>query len=461
MGKVEDKVKKYLDKIKKEDGKINSFLYVNPNAVADARAVDAKKGKKGRLYGQVIGVKSVICVKDMVCSAGSKVLDGWKAPYDATVVEKIKAEDGVIIGMLNCDEFACGWSGETSAFGVTQNPSAPGKVPGGSSSGSAAAVAAGFCDVSLGTDTGGSIRNPASHCGVVGIKPSYGLVSRYGLMDMCMSLDTIGTMAKNVEDAALVLDVIRGKDDRDTTTTTFEKGSRSPKSIKLEKPGKIKMGVVNVKGVDKRIQKLVDSKIEELVEKKGWKVEDVDMKYIDLTVQTYYLLVYAEMFSASRKFDGRRFGKVFEEACGEEVLRRVLGGSEITKEEVAGDYYKRALGVKKMIEKEFERVLKGVDATASKDAVDIIKSKKQQELYDCLVMPVFPMFPWDVGGMNKIKLEEVYAADALTIPASLAGICGISVPIGEIEDIPFGMQVMCGKGEEGKMLSIARELTVP
>src|SRR3989344_4893322 len=209
---VEEKVKRYLEKIKKEDGKVRAFLHLNENIIKEAREVDAKK-RKGRLYGYVFGVKSNINVRGMICNCASKTLENYRSPYDAGVIKKIREEDGVIIGMLNMDEFACGASGESSAFGPTQNPAAPGKIPGGSSSGSAAAVAAGFCDVSLGSDTGGSIRNPASHCGVFGLKPSYGLVIRYGLIDLSMSLDQIGPIAKNVDDCALVLDVISGKDE--------------------------------------------------------------------------------------------------------------------------------------------------------------------------------------------------------------------------------------------------------
>ena len=178
MGIVEEKVKKYLEKIKKENQKINAILHINKNALEEAKSLDTKQ-KKGRLYGYVIAVKSNINVKGLICNCASKTLQNYKAAFDATVISKIKAEDGLIIGMCNMDEFDCGVSGESSAFGPTGNPSAPGKVPGGSSSGSAAAVAADFCDVALGSDTGGSIRNPASNCGVVGVKPSYGLVSRY------------------------------------------------------------------------------------------------------------------------------------------------------------------------------------------------------------------------------------------------------------------------------------------
>ena len=364
----------------------------------------------------------------MICNCASKTLENYKALYDATVIEKIKAEDGVIIGMLNMDEFACGSSGENSGFGVTQNPSAPGRVPGGSSSGAGAAVAAGFCDVALGSDTGGSIRNPASHCGVVGVKPSYGLVSRYGLIDLSMSLDQIGPIAKNVSDACIVLDVIRGQDDKDTKS--FESGQ-----VKLEKIGKIKVGILKVKGVDKKIQEIVDKKVSELVNKYGWDVKEAEIKHIELAVQTYYPLVYTEFFSGTRRFDGRKYGKKIEENCREEVLRRILGGSEITKAEFKGAYYRKALEVKEIIKEEFEDVLKEVD---------------------CIICPTCPGLPWKIG--EKMKLEEVYAYDALTIPANLAEICAVSMPVGKIDGIPVGMQIMCGKGQESKMLSIARDV---
>src|SRR3989344_1789299 len=201
------KVEQLLEKIKREDKKINSFIEANPRALEEARALD-KKSKKGKLYGKVIGVKSNINVRGLKISCASKTLENYRGSYDATVIEKIKKEDGLIIGMLKMDEFAAGASGETSAFGPTENPRVPGFVSGGSSSGSAAAVAAGFCDIALGSDTGGSVRNPASHCGLVGVKPSYGLVSRHGLIDLSMSLDQIGPLARNVKDAALVLEVI-------------------------------------------------------------------------------------------------------------------------------------------------------------------------------------------------------------------------------------------------------------
>ncbi len=425
MELVERKVKKYLEKIKKEDKQINSFLHLNENVLNEAREIDNKK-IKGRLYGYVFGIKSNINVKGMICNCASRVLENYRATFNASVIEKIKKEDGVIIGMTNMDELACGGSGEHSAFGATQNPLAFGRIPGGSSSGSGASVAAGFCDVSLGSDTGGSIRNPAGHCGIVGVKPSYGLVSRYGLIDLSMSLDQIGPFAKNVEDAILVLDVIKGKDERDTKT--FES-----RKIELKKLNKIKIGVVYFSGVDKRIQNLVDEKIKNIVKKNSLEIKNVSIRNIDLAVQTYYPLVYTEFFSGTRRFDGRRYGKKIEEYCGREVLRRILGGSEITRAEFEGTYYRRAVEVKNFIKSEFERVFEEVD---------------------CVIIPTNPTLPWKIG--EKISFEEEYAADALTIPANLAEICSVSIPVGKIESIPVGMQIMCGKGEESKMFSIAK-----
>jgi len=430
---VEDRVKKYLEKIKEEDEKINSFLNLNENAISDARRIDEKvknSGKKGRLYGYVFGIKSAINVKGMICSAASKVLENYKATYDATVIEKIREEDGVIIGMTNCDEFCAGCSGENSAFGPTANPLDIERVAGGSSSGSAAAVAAGFCDVALGSDTGGSIRNPSSFCGVVGVKPSYGLVSRYGLMDLAMSLDQIGPITKNVEDAALVLDVIKGKDERDSISFDSEK-------IEIKEINHLKIGVIDIMNIDERIISLIRKRLSEIKEKFKWDVINIKLNYIDLAVQTYYLLVYAEFFSATRRYDGRRFGRKIEDFAGEEVLRRIFGGSEITKAEFKGQYYQKALAVKEIIKKEFEESFKKVD---------------------CIIIPTCPKLPWKIGEKANFSLEEIYAFDALTIPANLAEICAISIPIGKVENIPIGMQIMCGKKEESKMFSISKKV---
>ena len=431
MGLVENKVNKYLKKIKSENNKINAILHLNENVLNEAKAIDekvSKTGKKGRLYGYVIAVKSNISVFGMIANCASKVLENYISTYDATVIERIKSEDGIIIGMCNMDEFASGGSGEKSAFGATDNPACPGRIPGGSSSGSAAAVAAEFCDLALGSDTGGSIRNPASHCSVVGVKPSYGLVSRYGLIDLSMSLDQIGPIGKNIDDVALLLDVIKGKDAKDTKTFESEK-------IELKKLKNVKVGILHIKNVDSEIQKVIDSKVNEIKKKLKWPVEEAKIEHVGLAVQTYYPLVYVEFFSGTRRFDGRRYGKKIEGACGTEVLRRILGGSEITKEEHKGRYYNKALEVKDAIKEEIESVLEKVD---------------------CIILPTVPILPWKIGDGAKMTPEEDYVCDSCTIPANLAGICAISIPVGKFENIPIGMQIMCAKGQESKMLSIAK-----
>ena len=429
---TEESVRKYLSEIEKNDKKgkkINAFLQLNDNVIEDAKKVDEKikKGKAGRLAGKVIGIKAVFNVKGMNSSCASRVLENYTAGYDAAAVEKIKKEDGVIIGMLNCDEFACGATGETSAFGATRNPVNPELVAGGSSSGSAAAVAAGFCDMALASDTGGSIRMPSSHCGVVGIKPSYGLVSRYGLIDLAMSFDSVGPIAGNVNDAVLLLDVIRGRDERDATS--FES-----KPIKTEKLGKIKIGFPDVTISDKRISELISKKVNGLAAKNNFSVEKIKLNYMDLGIQTYYPIVYVEFFSGTRKFDGRRFGKKIEENCGPEVLRRILGGSEISKAEFKGLYYRRALKAKKMIKEEFEKAFKKVD---------------------CIILPTSPRLPHKIG--SKISVEDNYYYDLLTVLANIAGIPAISIPAGKIDGIPVGMQIICPTLQESKMISIAKE----
>lgn len=432
-----EKVKNYLKEIEKNDQKgkkINAFLEVRPekDLIEEAKIIDerVKGGKAGKLAGYVIGVKANINVKGLHASCASKVLEDYKSTYDATVIEKIKKEDGLILGMLNMDELACGSSGETSAFGPCQNPSAFGLIPGGTSSGSAAATAAGFCDVALGSDTGGSIRNPASHCGVVGIKPTYGSVSRYGLIDMSMSLDQIGPVAKNVSDAALLLDVIRGKDEKDAISIDSKKIDL--KKIK-ETPKSITLGILDISIKNKEIQKIIEEKVSEVIKRYGWKTKKIKINYIDLAIETYYPLVYTEFFSATRKLDGRRYGKKIEDVCGVEVLRRILGGQEITKLEHDGRAYHLALGVKELIKKEFEKSFKTVDV---------------------IVLPAVPKLPHKLG--ENISVEDMYAYDTLTVPSNLAGSCAMVIPAGKIKGIPVGIQFMADRFQEEKMLQVAR-----
>jgi len=423
---AEKNVKNFLEKIKKD--KNNIFLEVDgDNALLFAKEVDGKlgRGKAGKLSGLVFAVKSNINVFGLHASCASKTLENYKSGYDATVIRKIREADGIIIGMTNMDEFACGSSGETSAFGPCENPAAPGYVPGGSSSGSAAAVAAELCDVALGSDTACSVRLPASHCGVVGIKPTYGIVSRYGLVDLGMSFDQIGPLTSCVKDMELVYSVIKGKDERDATSIDIK-----------NKAGDIKKLVIGIPkvNVDKRIGELINKRIKEVALKEGYTLKDIEIKHIDLGVQTYYPIVYVEFFSGTRKFDGRRYGKKIEDSCGEEVLRRILGGQMISREEFSNRYYKKALDAKSVIKKEIESALEKVD---------------------CLIMPTVPKLPHKIG--EKISIEDMYNYDVLTVLANLAEVPAISVPAGKIDGLPVGLQIFCSHGEDLRMLRIAEK----
>ena len=422
---AEQNIKNFLNKIKAGNKKLNIVLHINEGAVAEAREVDKliKKGKAGRLAGLGVLVKSNINVKNLICNCASKTLKNYKSGYDATVIKKLRDEGVIILGMVNMDEFACGASGESSGFGVCKNPQALDRIPGGSSSGSAAGVAAGFCDFALGSDTGGSIRNPASHCGVVGMKPSYGVVSRYGLIDLSMSLDQIGPLASSVEDAEIVFNVIKGRDENDSVSRNFNSSNVGKK---------LRIGVLDI-NANKDIWELIRVKVNKVCKEKGWSIGSVKLQHVDLGIQTYYPIVYTEFFSGTRRFDGRKYGFKIEDVCGEEVLRRILGGAEISKAEYAGKYYRRALKAKKIIEKEFADAFKR---------------------FDIIVLPTVPRLPHKLG--ERISLEDMYNYDALTALANLAEIPAISIPAGEIRGVPVGIQLMAGKGNDNFLLNVGK-----
>lgn len=407
---------------------LNLFLAINKHAIERAKEIDKRiKDKKevGKLAGLCFAVKSNICVKGLETNCASRVLEGFVAPYNASVINKLLAEDAIIIGMTNMDEFACGASGETSAYGLALNPKNPELIPGGSSSGSAGAVSANHCDFALGSDTGGSIRNPASHCGVVGLKPTYGAVSRYGLIDMAMSFDCIGPITNCVEDAELIFKLIKGQDNFDQTT----------KELPLKK-GKTKtIGLVNVDNFcDKKIADLVGNKIKEISKNKGYKIKEINLP-LDIAIETYYIVVYTEFFSGTRKFDGRRFGKKIEEFGGPEVLRRIIGGSEITKAEHEGKYYREALKAQNYIKQKFEEIFSECDI---------------------VVLPTVPKLPHKIG--EKISVKEMYSYDILTTPASIAGLPAISIPIGKIDGKEVGMQIITNKFEEEGIFKFGKEV---
>jgi aspartyl-tRNA(Asn)/glutamyl-tRNA(Gln) amidotransferase subunit A len=418
-----ENVQRALERIEKLNKKLNAFIELNPNAEAEATDLKFKHGTKvGKLAGLTIGVKSNISVKGLRATCASRTLENYVSTYDAEVVKRIRAEGGIVVGMTNMDEFACGSSGETSAFGPTENPAAPGHIPGGSSSGAGAAIAAGLCDLCIGTDTGGSIRNPASHCGVVGVKPTYGLVPRQGLIDLGMSLDQIGPVAPDVKGAALLLEVIAGKTPNECVMLDVERVSYLDRLGDGVKGMRIGVSQKFAELTDPAVMRVMDGAVEKLQDM-GAEIVDVDLPNLERGLPAYYLIVSVEFFSATRKFDGRKYGKRIEDVCGEEVLRRILRGQYISRKEYRGKYYQRALQVRTLIRHELMAALKRVDV---------------------IVGPTVPKLPHKLGA--KLTPMEMYAYDYLTIPANLAGICGGVVKAGEVSGIPVGLQV------QGKVL---------
>ncbi len=437
---------------------LNIFLSLNENAIEQAKEIDKriKKRTAGKLAGLCFAVKSNISVRELETNCGSKVLEGYVSPYNATVINKLLAEDAIILGMVNMDEFACGSSGETSAFGPTKNPRNPELVPGGTSSGSAAAVAAELCDFSLGSDTGGSIRNPASHCGIVGLKPTYGAVSRYGLIDNTMSFDCIGPLTQTPEDARLIFNIIKGQDNFDQTTQTSdtltdkreyphkyerESGWGRLKWVGARRlrpqtsdPHKGVIGLVNVQDFcPKEIAELIETKTKEIGKQNNWKIKKINLP-LDITIQTYYIIVYTEFFSATRKFDGRRFGKKIEEVVGPEVIRRIIGGSEITKAEHEGKYYREALKARNFIKQQFEKIFQEVDI---------------------IILPTVPRTPHKIGEIISVK--DMYAYDVFTTPASIAGLPAISIPVGKLDNKDVGLQIVAPHFQEELIFKLAKD----
>ena len=327
------------------------------------------------------------------------------------------------------DEFACGSSGETSYFKPTRNPKAPDYIPGGSSSGSAAAVAADLCDLALGSDTGGSIRNPASHCGVIGIKPSYGRVPRDGLIDLAMSLDQIGPFSGDVYGSALLLETIAGYNNRECTVPKVD----VPKYTLEMKKGISGFRIGRCKEMedvtDKRIVTLIEYVIGRLSKENDVKVVDISLPYIKEDTTIYYPIQAVEFFSATRRFDGRRYGKPIDEVCGPEVARRLEMGKYISQKEYQDAFYKKALAAQQVIKKACDEALKSCDV---------------------IISPTVPKLPHKLG--EQLEPLDMYNYDLLTIPANLSGIAAASIPVGYIEGIPVGLQVQAGRFQEDKLI---------
>lgn len=441
---VEEKIKA----IKEREKEIGAFISLDlEGALKKAKEIDSKKNK-GKLAGKVVCIKDNICVKGMRCTAASKMLENYFPPYNATVVEKILEEDGIIIGKTNLDEFACGSDNTKSAFKITRNPFDTSLVTGGSSGGSAAAVAAGFADFALGSDTGGSIRCPASFCGVVGFKPTYGTVSRHGLIDLAMSLDQIGPFAVDTPSASLLLEVIAGEDYRDSTT----RGSKKKEFSKLINEKKAKMRIAVPKeffeGIDSRVENIVRKKIEELEEKH--EIKEISMKILEYSVPIYFLNAYAEFSSGMQRYDGLKYGANWKEglnlidavsevrnnALGIEVKRRILMGTYITMKEFREAWYSKTLKARRAMKNEFEKTFKE---------------------FDLIIGPAMPCLPWRIGERTDNPIQ-MYLADVLTCPANLAGVPAGVTNAGKEGKLPIGIQVMGKWNEDEKVLSLMNEI---
>ena len=436
----------YLNKIKKENKKYNNFLNLTEKlALNQAKKVDekiARRQKIGPLEGIPIAIKDNILVEDYKTTAGSKILENYIAPYDAFVIEKLKKAGAVILGKTNLDEFGMGASTENSAFGVVKNPHDMKRVPGGSSGGSAVAVAANHCLVALGSDTGGSVRQPASFCGVNGFKPSYGMVSRYGLIAMASSLDQIGTFGKNVEDAKLVFEVIRGQDKMDSTTIESKSWKKAikPKSLTIGIP-KEYFG----KGLDKEVKEKIEKTIEKY-RKKGAKIKTVSLLSPEYALAVYYILMPAEVSANLARYDGIKYGlqeqgkdlldqylKTRAKGFGNEVRRRIMLGTYVLSAGYWEAYYGKAQKVRALIKKEFEKVFKQVDV---------------------LITPTAPTPAFKIG--EKQDPLSMYLSDIYTVQANLAGLPAISVPCGEIKGLPVGFQIIGPQFKDNLVLEIAK-----
>jgi aspartyl-tRNA(Asn)/glutamyl-tRNA(Gln) amidotransferase subunit A len=442
----------YLNNIEEKKG-LNAFLEVwKDEALEKAQQIQDKinNGTAGKLAGMVVGLKDNIVYKGHKVSAASKILEGFESLYSSTVTERLENEDAIFIGRLNCDEFAMGSSNENSAFGPVKNPHNLDCVSGGSSGGSAAAVAADLCLVSFGSDTGGSIRQPASFCGVVGFKPSYGRVSRHGLIAYASSMDQIGPFTHSISDAALVLEIIAGKDDFDNTASTHKVDSYSDFApIKNARIAVIEESL-NSEGLDSEVKEAMNLQIEKL-EAAGHTVDRVSFPYLDEMVPCYNVLSNAEASSNLSRFDGMRYGyrsenavdvpttysKSRSEGFGKEVKRRIMLGTFVLSTGYYDAYYAKAQKVRRLIQNKTFEILSE---------------------YDFILTPTSPHTAFKFGENSKDPIA-MYLEDIFTVQANLAGIPGISLRLySHSNGLPFVLQLMAAKFEEKKLLSFSKEL---
>ena len=442
----------YVNRINEKEKDVEAFVTtLCDEALEKAKNIEEKVNNgeiTGDLAGIPIGIKDNINTKGVKTTCSSKMLENFVSPYDATVIEKINAENMINLGKLNMDEFAMGGSTEYSAFHVTKNPWNLNAVPGGSSGGSAAAVASGMVPWALGSDTGGSIRQPASFCGVVGLKPTYGLVSRYGLVAFASSLDQIGPITKDVEDAAMLLNVITGHDEKDTTSENREKVDYT-KALKNDVKG-LKIGIPKEFFAD-GMNEEVRAKLEQAIEKYkelGAEIEEFSLDIANYSLATYYIIACAEASSNLGRFDGIRYGyrtpnftnlkELFRnsrsEGFGSEVKRRIILGTYVLSSGYYDAYYKKALAVRTLVKNEFDKAF----------------SK-----YDVILTPTSPTVAFDIGTKSSNPLE-MYLADICTVSVNIAGLPGISIPCGvDSNGMPIGMQLIGQKFSEETILNAA------
>ncbi|MDP3729352.1 MAG: Asp-tRNA(Asn)/Glu-tRNA(Gln) amidotransferase subunit GatA [bacterium] len=439
--------------IEKQDQVIDAYLSLDKDgAFRTAEAVDIKIAQNENvplLAGVPLAIKDNLLIEGLPATAGSKILENYRASYDATVITKLKKAGAVFLGKTNMDEFAMGSSTETSAFKKTKNPHDISKVPGGSSGGSAAAVAAHMAVAALGTDTGGSIRQPAAFCGVVGLKPTYGAVSRYGAIAMASSLDQIGPFTKTVEDAAMLFQTIAGHDTRDATSVSSAYHDPSWSPTKFEDLKKLTIGIPEEyfeKGLDKNIGEQMDRVIKD-IESFGIKTKRVSLPHTKYALSCYYIIMPAEVSSNLERFDGIRYGtrekadtllelykKNREAGFGAEAKRRIILGTFVLSSGYYDAYYARAQKVRRLIAEDFDRVFKDVDM---------------------LLTPVTPTRAFTIGEKIDDPLA-MYLSDIFTIPVNLAGLPAISIPVRGVEGLPIGFQLIGKQWREADILGVGQ-----
>lgn len=446
---LRDNISFFLEQIEKYTH-LNAFNQIySDEAVETASIIEEKikNGNSGKLAGYVVAVKDVLSINNKKTTCSSNMLKEFKSVYTATAVQKLIDEDAIIIGKTNCDEFAMGSSNENSAMGRVLNPIDISRVPGGSSGGSAAAVAAYLCDASLGTDTGGSIRQPAAFCGVYGLKPTYGRVSRFGLTAFASSFDTIGPFARNIFDLALILEIISGKDEKDSTSVKQEFSNFTPS---VEERSRLTVGIPKEyfeKGLNSEIKSAILNVVEQF-KSKGIIVKEVSLPMSEYTIAAYYILTTAEAASNLARYDGAGYGyrslihsdlnemyiNSRTEGFGQEVKRRIMLGTYVLSSGYYEAYYRKAQKVRKLIKEDFERVFSEVDL---------------------LITPTTPTPAFKIGEKSSDPLE-MYLSDIYTTSANLAGIPGLNIPIGKNSDnLPIGMQILANQFEETKLFVLA------